>query len=215
MNMLNDLKKRDTEKKIIFYQPLELSGALNNQSGTVIRPKELKKAFIASGYMIFDINGSIKDRVNLANNLIKNNSIEYMYVESANIPMCISNKKHWKVSFFADLRLFYRASKKMKIGIFYRDIHWKYKDYLKLIGIRKGIILKLLFYFEFFFIKKIFDYIFIPSSDFKKLLPNISGKAKYIPLPPAVNIKCKDRFLPTLNSIDILYSGIVSISFLI
>ena len=49
-------------KNIIFYQPIEMSDALESQSGTSIRPKEIKNAFFNSGYNVFDVNGSIKKR---------------------------------------------------------------------------------------------------------------------------------------------------------
>lgn len=194
-------------KNIIFYQPIEMSDALESQSGTSIRPKEIKNAFFNSGYNVFDVNGSIKKRRQQVKAVIENNTIEYMYVESANIPMCISNKKHWKIGLFSDLITFYLLSKEMKTGMFYRDAHWRYPDYFESTGMIKGSILKILFYIEFIFIKKIFDYIFIPSDEFAKLLPNVKGKAKYIELPPGVDDGCKNRFSEELNHIKLLYSG--------
>lgn len=195
-------------KNIIFYQPIEKSEALHSQSGTSIRPKELKKAFKNNGIRIIDINGNTKKRSLLVNKAQKE-KVDYTYVESANIPMILSNKEHWKIS-VADLKNFYQLSKDMKLGLFYRDAHWRYKNYIKSVGLVKGIILKILYYTEFFFITKIFDYIFIPSEAFKNLLPSYSGKAEYIPLPPAASKDCKNRFKAFDNEFRIIYSGNIS-----
>ena len=197
-------------EKIIFYQPIEKSDALDSQSGTVIRPRELKKAFVDSGYEVFDINGNIKHRIKEASLILKEHNINYIYVESANIPMSISNRKHWKVGLLSDIRIFYKASKKMKIGIFYRDAHWRYKNFLSSVGIFKGCLLKILFYIEYICIKKVFDYIFVPSMEFCQLLPRVKGKAIYAPLPPGIDEFCKDRFSFSKEGLNFLYSGNVS-----
>lgn len=199
----------DNKGAVIFYQPIEKSNALDSQSGTSIRPKELKNAFKKSGFEIIDINGSTKQRRKQMNHALEKRDVKYLYIESANIPMSLSNKEHWKVS-ITDLINLKKATKQMKVGFFYRDAHWRYDEYLSQVGLLKGSLLKFLFYFEFIFLRRTVDYIFIPTEGFEKLLPDVKGKALFKALPPAVNTKCKNRFSIDNESINILYSGNVA-----
>ena len=197
-------------KNVIFYLPKDQRGNLNLQSGTNLRPAEMKKAFLKRGFQITEVSGSVATRKKKIKKILKNKELvnrSFLYVESANIPFMLSNYKHWPLSPIGDLWNFYCLSKKMKIGFFYRDIHWRYKNYCEITGRLKGTILKLLFYLEYFFLDKIFDYIFVPSDEFIEYFPPILKKAVYVNLPPGC-IETESVFeLPQKALIKCFYSG--------
>ncbi|MEL7556154.1 MAG: glycosyltransferase [bacterium] len=198
-------------KNIIFYQPLFIDEATDKDSGSLVRPELIKHAFIEYGYNIIYINGSISDRRKKIISAIKNiKKIEFMYIESTNIPFCLSNHKHWPIS-FGDFKNILLVKKYMKVGIFYRDAYWRYKNFRSQVGFLKSIILKILYYFELIFLKKYVNIIFVPNIAFSKFLPKIYGNAKYIPLPPGCDKNVKILFeKPKLNCINLLYSGNIS-----
>ena len=205
-------------KKIIFYRPVEMSERISKQSGSYIRPEQMRRAFMDLGYEIIDVSGSISNRkrnIDAVINDIRNVPVEFMYIESANIPMALSNASHWPIHPFADLINIIKLKKFIKIGMFYRDVHWKYKGFLKEVGIIKGIVLIILNNFEFYFLKQFLNCIFVPSVEFVEMLPKIRGKAEYIPLPPACTEPFIDAYISqeknqTENEtikLSILYSG--------
>ncbi|MCR5403950.1 MAG: hypothetical protein K6E91_09080, partial [Butyrivibrio sp.] len=136
-------------KKMILYQPLYIDNRTDSNSGTLVRPIQMKRAFESIGYHVISINGSTKHRKAMLHDALKDPELEFMYIESANVPMCLSNKDHIPVAPFSDINNFILAKKTIGLGLFYRDAFWRYPSFTAEVGILKSLVLKSLFYIEF------------------------------------------------------------------
>lgn len=194
--------------RVLFYHPFQPGSRISSQSGSVLRPRQMFEGFKNQGFETTLINGSILERQRKTKEYLQAQENEEIvaYIESANIPMCLSNAKHWPVS-FGDLKNIYSISKRMKCGVFYRDAYWRDATFCKEVGLLKGIVLKFLFFTEYIMLTRLCDAIFVPSMAFSERLPKVGGKARFCPLPPA----CKEvgGNLFTANK-SVLYSGNIS-----
>lgn len=167
-------------------------------SGSSARPQRMFKAFREAGHDVEVISGSIKynskkrkkDIISLIKRIKSGEKFDLCYVEP---PSGLINR----FNNFYEFNLWKQIKKsKIPMGIFYRDIYWKfYKDFdfnsikYKLISILCSIELKK--------ILRYFNIIFIPTLAMSKYLP----KAKYVELPSAceegIEIKKENTEIPT------------------
>ena len=90
-------------KKIIFYQPISNLKKSNYNSGTLIRPKKMKKAFVSIGYEVIDINGNFNNRNKMVSDALKDN-ITFAYFESNNTPLFLTCRNEKKIDFVSDIK---------------------------------------------------------------------------------------------------------------
>lgn len=197
-------------KSMILYQPLYIDDGIDNNSGTIVRPIQMIKAFESIGYEVIYITGSTKERTEKVKKVLDCKRPAFMYIESANIPMTLSNKNHFPLAPFADIRNIKYVSKLMKVGFFYRDIYWQFPSYSSEVGVVRSFFLKLLFVLEYKALKRIADYIFVPCLTFAERLPRSKGKAVFYPLPGGCDEKVSSKFNQNVSSLNILYSGNIS-----
>ncbi len=101
-----------------------------------IRPKKMVKAFQELGYDELLISGSCAERKKMIQDVkqrIKNGCrYEFMYTESSIKPTFLAEEKHLFPTHPLMDFSFFRYIKRhgIKIGIFYRDVVWKFDDYL-------------------------------------------------------------------------------------
>lgn len=199
-------------KKVILYRPIEISSKEKHFSGSTIRPLMIKTSFESLGYHVLEINGSIKKRKAIINNLIKTKQINnylFMYVESANIPFVFSNKNHFPINPFADIANFKKVKKYIKVGFFYRDFFWCTKEFSKEVTIVKRIILKTAFFLELKPLTKSINVLFLPSINCAQYFPIRIKACEVCSLPPACNDygHVLNKQKNEINKIRILYSG--------
>lgn len=202
--------------KMIFYHPIELDDGVSLQSGSVIRPKMMINGFKKIGYEVFYIAGSINKRKKIIEQLISSNKIydyDFMYIESANIPMALSNSGHRPIQPLADLENIKKIKKcGLKVGLFYRDIFWRLDGYERRVGLLKSIILKTFFTFEFRRFSKIIDIFFLPTYEFADKFPIKLGDDSIYPLYPASK-QIQSPFKKRVNKVRVLYTGNISIDY--
>lgn len=196
---------------MILYQPLYIDSRTDRNSATLIRPIAMRKGFESLGYKVFVVNGSTKERRKFIKKLFKEEKIDFMYIESGNIPFALSNKNHFPIDFLSDFYNILKAKKKVKVGMFYRDVFWNYPHYKKEIGFFKYVILKPLFYYEYKMLKKILDVVFVPNIAFSLFLPKASGRANFSELPPGCDLSIGIKYKYD-SCFKILYSGNLSLN---
>lgn len=120
------------EKRCIVHIPnhIEKSG----KSGSNIRPIKMKQAFEENGYLVEYISGYGTERKVQINKIKRNirNGIKYdfLYSESSTMPTLLTEKNHLPRYPFLDFSFFKFCKKNgIKIGLFYRDIQWKFSVY--------------------------------------------------------------------------------------
>ncbi|WP_218955873.1 hypothetical protein [Acinetobacter sp. YH12064] len=117
---------------IIFHCPFVLNYSATSASG--IRPIKMLEAFQDLGFNVDVVSGNSSDRKKIINNIKKKinsgTTYDFVYSESSTMPTALTDQHHLPLRPFLDFDFFdFLKSKKIKIGLFYRDIYWMFDDY--------------------------------------------------------------------------------------
>lgn len=176
-------------QRIIFHIPNQIDEQL--ASGSHIRPLKMLAAFKEIGYHVDVIMGYVKDRrkqIQAIKTNIKNGiKYDFLYSESSTMPTALTEKHHMPIAPLLDFR-FFRFCKKhnIKIGLFYRDIHWQFEQY-KTNGVDlKKTIAKFFYRLDLRYYRQVVHTLYLPSTAMYQHIPfSFSGTIKA--LPPAVS----------------------------
>jgi glycosyltransferase involved in cell wall biosynthesis len=198
-------------KEIIVYYPRKVS--MSKISGGTIRPFEMISAFEETGFTVHKVVGDVSERKILINNLkqgIQTGNIKpaFVYMESTNLPLPLSTSGQKIPAFYLDIKfLRWLKYKGFKIGLFYRDLYWKFNHWWRKQGIIRGSLIWPLYYYELYNYVRIADIIFCPSAEFGKIIQKHRPAAICIPLPPGCSVH-SNLNIPKINTfLDILYVG--------
>lgn len=154
-------------KRMIFFIPMKFKEGY--VSGSSIRPKKMVQAFKEIGYDVDAVWGTSTERKRKIRQIIKNieNGIVYdfLYAENNTTPALISTDSyHIPRHPFVD-RKFFAYLKKMNVpmGIFYRDLYWRYPKFLNCLSWWKRIVTVFLQKDELKMYENLFDVLFLPS----------------------------------------------------
>jgi Glycosyltransferase len=119
-------------KRCIFHVPNHIDS--NAKSGSQVRPLKLQKAFEAIGYQVDIVMGNNAQRQRIIKKLKQNikNGIKYqfLYSESSTMPTLLTDANHLPTHPTIDFGMMKFCRKNgIKVGVFYRDIHWQFPDY--------------------------------------------------------------------------------------
>ena len=155
-------------KNIIIYYPFTI--ASNPKSGSAIRPVEMLKAFKVyakkHGLEVIVISGTSKERRMQWSKVMEERKYEqtlFCYSENQTIPLWLTDPGHipkdWKID-----KDFFQTLKKhhVPVGVFYRDVYWKFDELYSLKGLKK-FIMQTIYKMEEKFYGKYVHTIFLPS----------------------------------------------------
>lgn len=204
----------DNLKRCIFHIPYQIDS--NVKSGTNIRPMKMKQAFEENGYLVEYISGYGTERKAQINKIKRNirNGIKYdfLYSESSTMPTLLTEKNHLPRYPFLDFNFFKFCKKNgIKIGLFYRDIQWKFDIYTQNIKWFKKIISIPMYKYDLYKYRSLVDVFYLPTEEMKEYLKDESklllksevlmpGCVSYIPK------KKKNQFRKG-DTLEILYVG--------
>lgn len=171
---------------IIFHHPLPLKE--NPKSASEIRPIKILESLSKLGYQVTLVVGYSKDRAKAIKEVKRNikNGVryEFMYSECSTMPTTLTDPSHLPVRPFTDLSLFRLCSKsKIPIGVFYRDIYWRFPDYGEGLSVFKKLFAKAAYYFDLWVYRSYVSKLFIPSLRMGDFIPLI-GTSLFSELPP-------------------------------
>ena len=196
------------EKKImVFHAPYPLEK--NAASGSRLRPTAMRDAFLNNGYEVYEITGNTAERATAFRQLKKEikagKKIEFVYGENSTQPNLLATSIKKKPAPFLEARIFsYFHRQQIPVGIFYRDIYWKFPATLAEISIWKRLLMKMLYRFDLFAMRLAKVHLFLPSAEMASYVPHPSNFIT--PLPPGVIIKnCS-----SVSDISIFYVGSLS-----
>ncbi len=176
------------KRKIIYHYPNPIKSDSSSASG--IRPRIMRDTFISMGYEVYEISGYSKERRKLIKDVkrkIENGEIyDFLYSESLTLPTALSDKNHIPTFPMLDFSFFRFCRKhEIKVGVFYRDIYWRFPElYHPKTFIHKWIA-KVFYYFDIVNYLTL-DRIFLPSNEMKKYVP-ILPQEKLKELPPGTS----------------------------
>ena len=160
------------EKRIIFHIPFKIDE--KRLSGTNIRPAKLLESFKQLGYTVDFISGYGNERKKSIEKIKENikNGIKYefLYSESSTMPTLLTEKNHFPKYPFLDFNFFKFCKKHgIKIGLFYRDIHWNYPHYR--VSYLKKIIARIFYKYDLKKYNEYLDILFLPCKKMANYIP--------------------------------------------
>ncbi|MEO4788116.1 hypothetical protein ABHZ30_04940 [Bacteroides uniformis] len=119
-------------QRMIFHIPMRINR--ERASASSIRPVKMIEAFERLGYEVILIEGNASQRKKrikeIKHNIRKGVTYDFLYSESSTMPTLLTEKHHCPTHPFLDFSFFSFCRKHgIKIGLFYRDIYWKFELY--------------------------------------------------------------------------------------
>lgn len=157
-------------RRCIFYYPNPLG---NTGTGSGVRPIKMLEAFKECGYIVEEVSGYGKDRKEKIKKIKKNirSGVKYdfLYSESLTMPTLLSEKKHLPIHPFLDFGfLKFCRNNKIPIGLFYRDMHWKFSQYKKNIPVYKRFVTYIFYKYDLLEYKKYVNILYCPTEKFRE-----------------------------------------------
>lgn len=186
-------------KQFLLYYPFEFDKVAKVEYGSGHRIKSIYFAFVeycnSHDIELIFISGNQNDRYKKLRKLFDNSNTNIIgcYIELPNIPLLLSNSNHIPTNPYCDIYLFKKCQERnIPIGIFLRDIHWKFKEYKSSGFIQKFSQLLSECYLKYY--KKNVDIMFLPSISMNKY---VGAKKRIYALPSGgkinTNIYSNDR----------------------
>ena len=198
------------KRKCIFHIPNKLDET--GMSGSQVRPRKMLAAFKSIGYDVDVVMGygaerkaSIKEIKKKINSGVK---YDFIYSESSTMPTLLTEKNHLPKYPTLDFGFFKFCKKRgVKIGLFYRDMYWKFPIYHESVSGIKYYAAILLYKYDLKQYAKMLDKFYVPNNKIEAYL-NDRLCNMIEELPPGCEkdiVKCKEResfFLNRLNNFD-------------
>lgn len=158
-------------KSCIFHVPNHID--INAKSGSHIRPIKMIEAFRENGYDVDIVMGYGKERKRQIDEIRKKiragKKYDFLYSESSTMPTLLTEKNHLPLYPNLDFGFLKFCRKNgIKIGLFYRDIHWKFEKYRSEVSVFKRSFSIPMYKYDLRKYKKLVDVFYLPSEKMKE-----------------------------------------------
>lgn len=177
---------------IIFHHPQPIIA--DGTSGSSIRPYEMLRAFEKLGYDVEVVVGYGAERKRAIRRIERDvragRHFAFMYSESSTMPTALTEPHHMPAYPLMDMRFFrWIAYQDIPIGLFYRDIYWRFPFYKNGVPSRLKRTGAIMFYrYDWSNYCKFVDHLFVPSLRMSKVLPTSWPSGRVSALPPGCTI---------------------------
>lgn len=201
----------DNNINIIFHIPWKITKP--NSSGSQIRPLKMLKAFKALDFQVDIIMGSGEERKeqikHIKQKIKTGTTYNFVYSESSTYPTTLAYGVKDAIKYpFLDFRFFaFCKINKIPIGLFYRDIYWRFPKQINKSLVKK-LILKIMYQFDLIIYQKYIDILYIPSIKMSKYLGFKFSCIKQ--LPPGASKIYINESRKKIQNINVFYVGGVS-----
>ena len=204
-------------RRAIVYYPFFMD--TGRATASQLRPQLMVEGLRQAGYEVEVISGYSADRKRRCRNVRRKirNGIKYeaLYCEFSVMPTLLADKHHLPLRPFFDYHfLAFCKQAGIRIGLFYRDIQWRF-PHLRLGGI-KGWIARRFYHYDLWQCNRLLDVLFLPSLRMLEYIP-FTPKMPVAALPPGVpEVRMDDlhqTMHPNSSRIRILYVGGVSVMY--
>ncbi|WP_035288376.1 glycosyltransferase [Clostridium sp. KNHs214] len=206
-------------KRCIIHLPFHID--FEHPSGSQIRPVRIIDAFKNIGYKAEVITGYGDERKKRIREIEKSidDGIKYdfLYSESSTQPTLLTEKNHFPKYPFLDFGfLKFCKQRNIKIGLFYRDIYWRFPIYDQSVKTPKRQIAKSFYNYDLYKYNQLLDVIYLPTKLMYEYIP-FNFKGIVDELPPGIN-SCeiekknieKNTNEVNTNNLKIFYVGGIS-----
>lgn len=172
--------------KIIFHHPLPLDANAKSASG--IRPLRMLEAFRRIGAEVDLVVGYVADRAcaiaKIEQKIQGGMKYDFVYSESSTMPTILTERHHLPSHLLLDRSFFqFCKRKKIPIGLFYRDIYWRFKPYGHDLDFVRRWVAKAAYWYDLNTYKHTLSSLFLPSCEMAEYVPLVN-KSIMTPLPP-------------------------------
>lgn len=201
--------------KAIYYHPGEKVSESDCSSGSKIRPALMLRALKAAVDEVFVIDGDCASRRSRIRELkLKINSgdsYQFMYVENSNKPNSLTGKFPYIQNIFLEFFFFkFLKQHQIKIGLFYRDIYWRFDVFKTMLPWYFRYLVLPFYYLDLVVYKYTIHHLFLPSLDMSGFFPIKIGH-KYSALPPGIAKDSSHKLISyNKSTLNLLYVGGVS-----
>jgi hypothetical protein len=130
--------------------------------------------------------------------------------ESSTTPIFLTERNHVPKALLLDFRFFQRIhALSIPIGMFYRDIHWRLKEYKRWVALYKRAVTIPCYWLEWFAYRRWVDQLFLPSLMMAEALPTAWPAHRISALPPGCREdgQSSDRHPPVPGMVRLFYVG--------
>jgi glycosyltransferase involved in cell wall biosynthesis len=198
----------------IFHIPFKIDE--DWPSASQIRPIRMLNAFKSIGYNVDIVMGYGKERKNniqkIKDKIRSGVKYDFMYSESSTEPTLLTEKNHIPKFPFLDFGFFnFCRNNGINIGLFYRDVYWKFDEYKLTVSFIKRIIACMFYKYDLFRYKRLLNTLYLPSLKMYDYVP-MDFKGKVEELPPAAEKDkiCLDNhnvLIEKRKNLNIFYVG--------
>lgn len=188
--------------RMIFHYAKPIIG--DGSSGTSVRPGMMLAAFRSLGFEVDVIGGFRQEREKaiscVINNVLNDEIYSFAYAESLTTPTLIVERGNSRSDIHSRIRfakwalqggsgmdfMFFRwlRTYSIPVGLFYRDVHWRFEHYRISSNRLKQALHSYLFKVEWRNYQKSIDHLFVPTLEMQEILPSSWDKKKISSLPP-------------------------------
>lgn len=155
-------------KTVLLYYPFQLAEKPN--SGSQLRPVEMLRAFEAWGKrenVRIELLAGTSEMRKIAFKKLEESgvldSVWFCYMENQTIPLWLTDPNHIPKKPFVDRQVLTALKKRhIPVGVFYRDVYWKFDELYSLRGAKKAL-MQAIYRLEERFYGKYCNVIFLPS----------------------------------------------------
>ena len=174
---------------MIFHVPYALNPNATSASG--IRPVKMRAAFEQLGFEVYEVSGSATERrsqMTVLKQAIDNGlDIEFVYSESSTRPNTFSESFRSPHPFLDNGFLRFCRRHGIPVGLFYRDIYWRFADYRTMIGFAPATVLRACYLWDLLTYRRSITRLYLPSERMAAHVP-IVEKSTMRPLLPAFDL---------------------------
>lgn len=180
---------------MIFHYP-DVFDPERYPAASQIRPVMLVKAFRSLNYDVDVVMGTIPERSRQIDVIVRKiragGQYEFLYSDGLDSPTLLTTRSRLPLHPWVDYRLFTTAKNAgIPLGVFYRDIRWRFPEYWTHLGLAKGFYGYVFFLVDLWIYKRCFDAVFLPSVRMLEYFPRW-----YRPRGVALPAGCASQSLP-------------------
>lgn len=202
-----------SNKKCIVHIPFLLGGD-RPPSGSQIRPMKIIEGFKNIGYNVDVVSGYAKDRKAKIEEIKENikNGVKYdfLYTENYTEPTLLTEDHHLPTYPFLDFSFFkFCKNHGIKIGLFYRDVYWRFPIYKESVGSFKTAVATTFFKYDLKKYNELLDVLYFSDKKMYEYLP-FDFKGRIDELPPGIDSNVEASSIKAIEEngvINIFYVG--------
>ena len=196
------------DKACIFHHPFPLIPG--GDSGSKVRPYKMLSAFKAIGYDVEVVSGFAAERKRsiqaITQQMNKGRKFAFAYSESVTIPTPLTEPHHLPTHPLLDFEFLRFVRKKAPVGLYYRDIHWRFNQYRHLPWYKRVVSVPF-YHYDWYYYQRAIDHLFIPSKGMAQHLPSPHFSDNLSVLPPGSSVQDVAGTRASRDHLSLFYVG--------